>query len=157
MATSAVPAAIDALVSILQAAAGLSGVTVVDGPPVGDQSDQDYVYVGWQFDSESGAGVEIRQDFNAAGARTRDEDFDILCQLDSWTGDMDVATRRTRAFALLAAVEDAIRATGAAPMAPTLSSTVLWAHLTAASLIQQHTPDGVQVGIKFRVTCRARI
>jgi hypothetical protein len=157
VATSKVPAALDALVSIFGAASGLSGVTVVDGPPVGDQSDQDYLYVGWQFDAEGGAGVEARQDFNAAGARTRDEDFDILCQLDSWTGDTDVSARRARAFVLLAAVEDAIRATVVAPTAPTLNNAVLWAHLTQHSLIQQHTDSGVQVGIKFRISCRARI
>lgn len=155
MAPSAIPAAVDALVSILRAAAGLSGVSVVDGPPTGDQADADYVYVGWQPGSDT--SVEMSQDFAHIGARARDEHFDILCAVDAWTGDTDVATRRARAFELLAEVEDALRATDAAPQAPTLNGTVLWAHLTQASLMQQHTAQGVQVVIGFRITCRARI
>lgn len=155
MATSTIPAAIDALVSILQASAGLSGVTVIDGPPTGDQSDTDYVYVGWQFEGDT--SVEMRQDFAHLGARKRDELFDILCSLDTWTGDTDVQARRARAFELLGAVEDALRATDAAPQAPTLNGTVLWAHLTQGALMQRHTTDGVQVGLNFRVSCRSRI
>lgn len=155
MATSRVPAAIDALVSILNGAEVLSGVVVHDGHPGTDLEDADLVVVGW--DPESGSSVDMRQDFNAAGARTRNEDFDVLCFAQSWTGDTDMSARRTRAFALLAAVEDALRATSAAPDAPTLGGAVLWAHLTAAQVTQARGPDGVIVGVSFRVTCRARI
>jgi hypothetical protein len=155
MATSAVPGAITALLAILRADAGLSGVQVLDGPPVGDQSDQDYVAVGWQDGSEE--SVQIVQDFNAAGARTRDENFAILCWLDTWTGDSDVSARRVRAFALLAVIENAIRATAGAPNAPTLNGSVMWAHLTNAVLKQANTDQGVRVGIAFTITCRARL
>ena len=155
MATSAVPGAINALLAILRADAGLSGVQVLDGPPVGDQADQDYVAVGWQDGSEE--SVQIVQDFAYAGARTRDEDFAILCWLDTWTGDSEVSARRVRAFELLAVVENAIRASGGSPTAPTLNGAVLWAHLTNAVLKQANTPDGVRAGIAFTVTCRARI
>lgn len=155
MATSAIPAAVDALLAILAAEDGLSGVRVLDGPPVGDMSEQDYVAIGWQPDSEE--AVQMEQDFNAAGARTRDENFTILCWLDTWTGDADVRARRVRAFALLAVIEEAIRASGASPTAPTLNGTVLWAHLTGALLRQASTDQGVRAGIAFTVTCRARI
>lgn len=158
MATSRVPAAIDALVSILRASSALSGVTVFDGPPAGsnsDQADADYVYIGWQPDSDIAA--EITQDFAAAGARTRDEEFSIPCTVDTWSGDSDMSARRARAFVLLAAVEDAIRATGANPTAPTLNSAVLWAHLTGGSLEQASSEKGVRARIPFTVTCRARI
>lgn len=155
MATSAVPAAITALLAILRADAGLAGVQVLDGPPVGDQSDQDYVAVGWQDGSEE--SVQIVQDFASAGARTRDENFAILCWLDTWTGDSDVSVRRTRAFELLAVVENAIRASGGSPTAPTMNGSVQWAHLTNAVLKQANTQDGVRAGIAFTVTCRARI
>lgn len=155
MATSAVPGAITALLEILRADAGLSGVQVLDGPPVGDMADQDYVAVGWQ--PEADESVQIVQDFNAAGARTRDEDFAILCWIDTWTGDSDVSARRVRAFGLLAVIETAIRASGVNPAAPTLNGAVLWAHLTSASLKQANTDQGVRAGIAFAVTCRARI
>jgi hypothetical protein len=155
MATSAVPGAITALLAILRADAGLTGVQVLDGPPVGDQSDQDYVAVGWQDGSEE--SVQIVQDFASAGARTRDENFAILCWLDTWTGDSDVSARRVRAFELLAVVENAIRASGGSPTAPTMNGSVQWAHLTNAVLKQANTQDGVRAGIAFTVTCRARI
>jgi hypothetical protein len=155
MASSAIPAAIDALLEILGVAPGLSGVQVIDGPPIGDMSAQDYVAIGWQEDSEE--AVQMEQDFNAAGARTRDENFTILCWLDTWTGDSDVRARRVRAFALLAAIEDAIRASGASPAAPTLNGTVLWAHLTGGLLKQANTDKGARAGLAFTITCRARI
>lgn len=158
MATSKVPAAIDALVSILRASSALSGVRVIDGPPAGstsDQADNDYVYVGWQPDSDIAA--EMTQDFNAAGARTRDEAFTIPGTIDTWSGDTDMSARRARAFVLLAALEDAIRATGANPTAPNLNSTVLWAHLTNGNLEQASTEKGVRARIPFAVSCRARI
>lgn len=155
MATSAVPGAITQLLAILGAAAGLSGVEVIDGPPVGDMSATEFVAVGWQPDGEE--SVQILQDFNAAGARTRDEDFAILCWLDTWTGDSDVSARRVRAFELLAAVETAIRASGSSPTAPTLNGSVLWAHLTNAALKQANTDQGVRAGIAFTITCRARL
>lgn len=155
MATSAVPGAITALLEILRAASALSGVQVLDGPPVGDQSAQDYVAVGYQEGAEE--AVQMAQDFNAAGARTRDEAFDILCWIDTWTGDSDMSVRRARAYALLAVIEDVLRASGANPTAPTLNGAVQWAHLTSASLRQANTDQGVRVAVAFSVSCRARI
>lgn len=155
MATSAVPPALAALVDILQSSPDLSGVQVSDGPPEEDLDADDLVVVGWQPGAES--AVEITQDFAYAGARTRDENFLILCYLDSGTGDTDIATRRARAYDLLAVVENALRATQAAPTAPTLNGTVLWAHLVQAALMQQRTENGTQVGINFSIACRARI
>ncbi|WP_062207979.1 hypothetical protein [Streptomyces sp. NBRC 109706] len=158
MATSAVPDALGALVEILRAAPGLSGVVVHDGYPGADLEDPDVLVVGWS--PENDTAVEMRQDFNAAGARTRDEDFDVLCWLQSWSGDGDAGAlgeRRARAFGLLAEVENALRATNEAPMAPTLNGTVLWAHLTAGQVQQTRGSDGATVSVAFRVSCRARI
>jgi hypothetical protein len=155
MATSAVPGAITALLAILQADAGLSGVQVIDGPPTVDQSDQDYVAVGWQ--PETDEAVQLAQTFAYAGARRRDEEFAILGWIDTWTGDSDVAARRVRAFELLAVIENAIRATGASPDAPTLNGAVLWCELRGGVLKQANTDQGVRAGIAFTVACRARI
>lgn len=154
MATSRVPAAVDALLTILQASSALSGATIVDGPPTTNLSDLDHVFVGYQPNAE--ASVQLAQDFNSAGARTRDEDFTIACYAESRSGDTDMQARRSRAFALVAAVEEALRATDAAPTAPTLSGTVLWAHLTTGNLLQGQSA-GAQAGVEFTVSCRARI
>lgn len=155
MATSRVPAAVDALLAILRAAPSLEGVTVLDGPDVINLTGLHRIYVGWQPTAE--AAVALTQGFNAAGARTRDEDFSIHCYAEARGGDKDMAARRARVFELLAAVETALRATDAAPAAPTLGGTVLWAHLTAGDLQQVQSSDGALAGLPFTVTCRARI
>lgn len=154
MATSRVPAAVDALLTILRASSALADVSVVDGPPTTNLSDLDHVFVGYQPSAD--AAVQLVQDFNAAGARTRDEQFTIGCYAESRSGDTDMQARRARCFALVAAVEDALRATGAAPAAPTLNGTVLWAHVTTGNLMQGQSA-GAQAGVEFTVSCHARI
>lgn len=154
MATSRVPAAIDALLTILRASAALTDVSIVDGPPTTNLSDLDHVFVGYQPNAE--ASVTLAQDFNSAGARTRDEQFTIGCYAESRSGDTDMQARRARCFTLVAAVEDALRATGAVPTAPTLNGTVLWAHVTTGNLLQGQSA-GAQAGVEFTISCRARI
>ncbi|MCX4786465.1 hypothetical protein OG369_09805 [Streptomyces sp. NBC_01221] len=155
MATSAVPAAVDALLAILRAAPALAEVRIVDGPPSVNLTERQRIYVGWSPGAEQ--AVDTAQDFAYAGARSRNEDFSIACYVETRAGDKDMVLRRVKAFELLAAVEDALRATNDAPTAPTLSGTVLWAHLTAGSLVQEQTDGGALAGLSFTVTCRARI
>jgi hypothetical protein len=154
MATSRVPAAVGALLAILRAAPALADVRIVDGPESVNLTERHRIYVGWQPNAES--AVDLVQDFSAAGARTRDEDFTIACYAESRTGDKDMAARRDRVFEIVAAVETALRATDAAPEAPTLNGTVLWSHLTAGDLTQEQN-QGAIAGLNFTVTCRARI
>ncbi|MGP3684153.1 hypothetical protein ACTVZO_05465 [Streptomyces sp. IBSNAI002] len=154
MATSAVPAAVDALAEILRAAPGLHSVRVFDGPPTNNLPTGDLLFVCYQPGADS--AVSMTQQFNSAGARTRDEDFDIGCYLESRSGGADMGVQRRQAFALLAEVENALRATDAEPEAPTLRGTVLWAHLVAADLFQTQS-DGALAGLSFTVRCRARI
>lgn len=155
MATSAVPAAINALLTILGAAPALSAVRIVDGPPGVNLTDRHRLYVGWSPGGERAAAIE--QDFAYVGARRRDENFTIACYLETRSGDTDMSLHRTVAFQLLGGIEDALRATDGAPTAPTLNGTVLWAHLTAAGLIQEQNGSGAMAGIPFTISCRARI
>lgn len=155
MATSAVPAAIDALLAILQAAPALAEVRIIDGPPSVNFTEKQRVYVGWSPAADQAA--EVQQDFASAGARRRDETFTIAGYVETRTGDKDMSVRRARAFEILAAVEIALRATDAEPEAPTLRGTVLWAHLTAAGLVQEQNSDGALAGLPFTVSCHARI
>lgn len=154
MATSSVPRAIAAVVTILRAAPSLADIEVIDGPPVDDQSMADQVFIGWAPDGEA---AEFLQSFASAGARTRDENLTITGWLESWTGDDDIAARRERAFELLAAVENALRATDPTPTAPTLGGAVQWSEVTRGVLRQSYTEQGAHVGIAFTVSCRARI
>ena len=156
MATSAVPDAIEQLLEILRARPELrDDVLIFDGPPTDDDSRDDLVCVGWA--PEGGQAAELQQNFNAAGARTRDEDFAIHGWIESWIGDPLVSKVRARVFELLAVIENAIRASDASREAPTLNGAVLWAHLTRGVLVQSYTDQGVRAGLAFTVTCRARI
>lgn len=155
MATSAVPGAIAALLTILRASPALADVDIVDGPPMIDGSNSDLIAVGWAPSSEQVS--DSVQDFAYAGARKRDESFTLVGWIDSWTGDDNVTAARTRAYELLAVLEDLVRATDAAPTAPTLNGTVQWAHLTHLRLDQNSSDQGMQASITWTLTCRARI
>ncbi|MET9099944.1 hypothetical protein [Streptomyces antibioticus] len=156
MATSAVPGAITELLVILRGLPAFQdGVLVLDGPPTVDVSRADIVAVGWSPDGDQ--AVEMVQDFNAAGARTRNESFAISCVIDVWTGGQDFVPARDRVFELFAAIEDAVRASGLNPTAPTLNGAVLWAHLTKGVLRQTYTDQGPRVALAFTVSCEARI
>lgn len=154
MMTSRVPAAVDAVLAILRAAPGLAAVDIVDGPAGVNLTQLQRIHVGWQPGADS--AVSLEQSFNAAGARTRDEMFTIACYAEARAGNTTMKARRDEVFALVGEVETALRATNAAPMAPTLNGTVLWAHLTAGDLTQQQA-EGSLAGLAFTVTCQARI
>lgn len=154
MATSAVPAAMAALLDILRTAPALADVRIVDGPEATNLTERRRIYVGWAPGADQ--AVDLEQQFADSGARRRDEDFSITCYAETRAGDKDMALQRNAVFTLVAAVEDALRATDAAPTAPTLNGTVLWAHLTAGALIQDQT-SGALAGLMFTISCHARI
>ncbi|MFE2132237.1 hypothetical protein ACFW9X_03160 [Streptomyces sp. NPDC059466] len=154
MQTSRVPAAINALLAILRDRPALAEVAVVDGPASVNLTERRRIHIGWSPGAEQ--AVEIQQQFNAAGARTRDEVFSITCYAESRGGDKDMAFRRSDAFDLIGEVEQAIRSTDPNPVAPTLNGSVLWAELTTGNVLQDQA-EGATVGVIFAVACRARI
>ncbi|NUL09069.1 hypothetical protein [Streptomyces lunaelactis] len=155
MATSAVPAAIDALLAILRAAPALDGVDVIDGPPLDDGSTHDWVAIGWQPTGDEGA--QLGQTFAYAGGRRRDEESLIHGWAESWTGDGDIRVPRLRAFELLGVIESAIRNSDAQPAAANLGGVVLWSEFSAGLLRQVSDDMGLKAGIGFSIACRARI
>jgi len=153
--TSRVPAAVDALLAILRARPALAEVAIVDGPTAVNLTSRRRIYVGWS-PSAGQQAVELQQEFNGAGARTRDEVFAISCYAESRGGDKDMSFRRGDAFDLVGEVEAALRATSSNPTAPNLGGVVLWAELTTGNVLQEIS-EGAQVGVEFTVSCRARI
>jgi hypothetical protein len=155
MATSRVPAAIQALVETLNGSAELAGVTIVDGPSAVDFSGRRRICVGWSPGADT--ATDIVQDFAYAGGRRRDEQFTIHCYAEARAGDKDMRLRREAVFGLLAIVEDILRQTDQQPTAGTLGGTVLWAYLATGSLIQEQNGNGTLAGLSFTVSCQARI
>jgi hypothetical protein len=154
--TSRAGVAQDALVAL--ATAQLPGVDVVDGPPLTwDQiklaTDQlgdgtRYLFIGAQ--PQSATWLQGQQDFNAAGAVSRDEHFEIICTALGYSGDGVAKTARDAALAVMAGLEQVIRAD------PSLGGVVLYSRVSTVDRgdITLNT-SGVNVPIIFRVACRA--
>jgi hypothetical protein len=154
-ATSRIPAALDALRAA--AVAALPTVTVVDGPPldwdtvqvaVNAVSDRQFLFVG------ALVGVDVavvgEQEFNAAGAVSRDERFTINCTAWCNAGESDVKARRDEAFAVVAAVEQFIRTD------PSLGGAVLYARVAEVGRVGlRQTEQGADATVEFTVACRA--
>jgi hypothetical protein len=154
--TSRIPAATDALLATLSAAIGTT-TNVVDGPPnnwdnvelaADSVSESRFLFVGATPDSDT--SFDGDQDFNAAGAVSRDEHFTIYLTALAWGGDQVMKTRRDDAFGIVASVETAIRAD------PSLTGAVLYSRTAGIeSASQQQNEHGSQCLVIFTVACRA--
>lgn len=148
MNTSRIPAVLDALVSTFTAA--LPTARVIDGPFT-TVPDGDYLTVGSTPDGDTTTG---QQDWASLGNRARNEQIDVPCYCDSYSGSTDVAARRNAAFAMFAAAEDALRTD------PTLGGVIPnpgWAQIGTYSERQEQTEAGLAVGVVFHVLIQTRI
>lgn len=118
-------------------------VQVMDGPS-DDDVGMDVVAIGLTAETDVTDAVE-----NIAGLETYLEVFDLLCLVRSWTGDDDLAARRTRAFALLDVVVAAVAAD------PTLDGTVTRARVSNVSYHPARIPSGAVASVTFRVRIEA--
>ena len=154
---STIPAAIDGLLAAAAAAIGAT-VSVVDGPPLqwnplklpdpGGPSASKVLLVGATPNGDSSAdGVE---DFNAAGNVSRDERFSIHCTAWSGAAGGTAKNRRDDAFAVVAAVERALRTDG------TLGGAVLYAGPVSVIRHQsRQTEGGPDCVVEFDVPVRS--
>ncbi|MFB7285437.1 hypothetical protein [Actinacidiphila glaucinigra] len=160
MATSSAPAAIDALLGLLNAArvrpgSAIADAEIIDGPATTNIPGK-AIYIGYVPDGDA-ASVGIEQDFASAGARRRDEELTIGGYIEVNTGDVVMKPVRDEAFAMLAVIEIELRATDLTPDAPTLGGAVLWSHLAAGNLRQFQSTEGITVGLSFTVSGHARL
>jgi hypothetical protein len=137
------------LVSTFAALPALAGVDVRDGPPLDGMGDSDFVIIGHDGAPDSTAESVFQQEWTDLACTRRTESGEVICCCVSNTGDTDMAVRRTRAFALLAACETALVGD------MTLGGVVLSAQLTGARVEQYSNPKGVAVVAPFTVTYRA--
>lgn len=153
MATSRAPAVIDALLALCRAAPGLDGVTVMDGPKVTGDPLKAVVCIGWDADEDGdGAAVESSQEWAGLGAKARDETLQVTCAALAWHGETTVKPVRDRAYALVAAVEQALRADPSLGFPP---PTVV--ALATGNAYQQQTSSGAQCRVVFVVAVQTRI
>lgn len=150
--TSRAPAVIDALVALCQAAPALSGVKVHDGPQVTSSPLKAVVCIGWDGDEDNDQAVEAQQEWAAIGQKAKNETLQITCAAIAWNGGTVTKSARDRAYALVGAVEDALRADPALDFPP---PTVV--AMATGNAFQRQVSDGVQCRVTFTVAVQTRI
>ena len=156
MATSAVPALIDAMVTAFTAA--LPNIRVYYGPGVSDDPG-DYLMVGVDNPDEPGAFVDSASataTWVGIGNHARDQKGSINCVAWSWNGGSDNASQKAAveaAYATIAAVDAYVRAN------PTLGViTTGWAiHATDEHLSMAQDSSGAQARVPFQISFQARL
>lgn len=154
MATSVIPALIDALVASAKNALPSQGIVVLDGYGV-TEFVGNYLMIGVDdpYKPDASISASSAQDWAHANYTTRDEEGDITCAALSYSGDANQKTARDSAFATTAAMENLLRAN------PTLGlANLLWtSYGTSTQLEQSQDADGSWALIVFSVHFRARI
>ena len=139
MSASTLPGFITALVAALEAAPALSGVQVIDGPPV-KYARQDAVAVGLTTED-----LSVESTTGDAGLVARREQVDVNCLARSWSGDDDLTARRGRVFSIIEAVGAVLAAD------PTVGGTVTRARLAGLVYSAARTGEGTGCMVEFRV------
>lgn len=152
MATSAVPAVVDALVGAADAA--LVDVAVYDGYGVSDDPG-DFLMVGVEDpDSDTFAtSANTTQQWPHIGHTVRDETGDITCSALSWNGDADQKAARDAVYATTAQLEDLLRTDPTLGLGPL----VRVEFGTTSELTQRQASDGAMAMLMFRIHFQARI
>lgn len=132
--------------------AALTGITVADGPQVNSDPSTDWLFVGFNGDSpdeynEGASGQQSLMTF----ARGKAEDGQITCAVVSVSGDTNIPAARARAYAFVAAAEDAVRAD------MTLGGLVMHAFVSDHRYSPVQTQQGAKVRIVFTVTYKAQL
>lgn len=153
MATSAIPAVIDALVTL---ARSVEGVTVYDGlGTLGEVGDFLMVGVDDPNTPNEAQSADSQQDWASSNPSSIDEVGQITCAALSWNGDTDQKAARDAAFATCNALATAIRSN------PTLSlPTLLWARYGKSQALTQNIDSdtgATEAMVVFSVYFRARI
>jgi hypothetical protein len=154
MATSILPALIDALVAGFRTA--LPDVTVYDGYGASEDVGN-YLMVGVEDPNDASAATSAtsEQSMGPMGTRrSRDEVGDITCVALCWTGDVDQKLSRDAAFAMTAAVENFLRAD---PRLGDLPGLLSVEYGSRTSLAQNVEDAGAQAWLVFTVHFKARI
>jgi len=157
MATSIVPALIDALFT--QASAALPNVRVTDGFEVTTDPGPDKLMIGVDDGNSASAASssDSSQEQATAGTpRSRNQTGSINCWALSWTGNTTAKDARDAVYATQAAVENILRADPTLGI-PRPNGQVLVIQLGDEHLTQDQTDDGAQALLTFTIQFEARI
>jgi hypothetical protein len=147
-----VDAVLLALVTLWGVAPALEGVEVADGPQANSEALNEWLFVGADGvpQSEGTQFVSAQQEWQAF-ARVKRESAEITCAFLVRSGEKDTVSLRARAYALLGAAEDAVRAD------PTLAGLVMQAGISAHQYFPTATTGGSMARVVFTVTYMAQL
>ena len=139
-----------ALTAKWQAAPALADVQVVDGPQADSDASPDWLFVGHDGGVDENDAAVAQQNLMAF-ARTKGEDAEVRCAAISVRGDTDIPAARQRAYAIVSAAEDALRAD------MQLGSLVMHAYVSGHTYVPVQTTAGAKVRVLFTVTYKAQL
>lgn len=145
MATSTVPAVLDALRTALDARPGLDGVSIFTGP-AGDEAGLESIEF---FDVE-----DWSLEFANLGGSKRDEEYSLqgfVWIVKPGAGETTIKAARDRAIAIYIEIESQLRTD------PKVGERLLWALPNTARLTQRMSDKGRVAILEFTVRCKARI
>lgn len=141
MATTTITAMRAALIALLQARAGLSGVQIGYGMPTGALQ-REHILLGL---------VEASQEYRAIGTTRKFEDYTVTVHIGVVREGTNQQAADERALALLAEVEGALRTD------PTVSNTVMTAEVSRYRLEPLASETTREARVTLDILTRARI
>lgn len=149
--STAFPTMVTNIITTLKAETSLSGVRVFDGAEIDLSYPGDAIAIGHDGsfgDIEMIVGQIQNNPF--AFTDLHEEQGSISCSLWSQDGSSDITARRIRAFALISAVDTAIRKD------PTFSGACLYSILSTNNVGYRQTEFGAAVVIDFTISYQAQ-
>lgn len=134
-----------ALIALWTEQAGLTGVSVYDGPAVSASADRDLIMIGDDADPDSDVSSTFVQEWANFSHTRRSETGEIPCAVIAQSGSTALAARRTRAFELLAECELAVLAD------PTLGDVTLAVEMISGSARPVQNSRGAAIIVPFTV------
>lgn len=156
MTESRVPAVIDALTALFDAAPGLVGVKVLDGEPVTGDPLFEALFIGYDGDPDGdGESATFQQEWAGLGAKAKNEAITVTCAVVVWKGDTNAVARRARrlrVFELLGEVGAIMRADPSLGFpSPTIAA------MASGQLFQRQHEGGFEARIPFQIQVQTRI
>lgn len=129
----------------------LTGVVVADGPQADSDPSPDLLYVAYNGEPDSGALIVDATQNLMGFARLKGEDASVTCSILSSAGEPNVISARARAFTILAAAEDLLRAD------MQLGGLVMQAYVSSHQYYPSQTTSGAVARVVFTVTYKAQL
>ena len=147
----AFPTMVTKIISALSSASSLTGVRIFDGPEVDFSYPGDAIAIGHDGSfGDQEMQIGNIQDLPFAFTDLHEETGTISCSVWSQDGSTNIAARRTRAFAMLSAIDTVIRSNS------TFDGTCLYSILTANTVGYRQSDMGVAVVLDFTISYQAQ-